>query len=148
MASLAGGIGGVSILLLGYATRQGRFLPFYSSLLIVIALVYVLFGVMTGRSTVMGAESVIAAGFIGAAILGVRWKRGRAGSILIAIGLVAHGVFDLVHNTTIENTAAPAWWPPFCGTVDMVLGLWFIELTWQGRVISPICQPSDADDGD
>jgi len=144
---LALGIGIVGILVLGYATRQGRFLPFYSSLLGVIALVYVLFGVMTGRSTVMVAKSVVAARFIGAAILGVRWQRGYAGSLLIAIGLIAHGTFDLAHNAMIENTAAPAWWPPYCGTVDVLLGLWLIGLTWQGRVISPEYQPPDITDG-
>lgn len=136
MAYFAGGIGGVGILLLGYATRQGRFLPFYSSLLIVIALVYVLFGAMTGRSHVMIGESLIAAGFTAAAIVGVWWRPARTGAVLIAVGLIAHGLFDLMHHAIIGNPAVPAWWPPFCGAVDGVVGLWLLGLVAQGRVIA------------
>lgn len=133
---VAGCIGGVGILVLGYATRQGRFISFYSSLLIVIALVYVLFGAMTGSLQVVIAESLIAVGFTGAAIVGVWWPSGRAGAVLIAAGLIAHGLFDLAHDAMIENTAVPAWWPPFCGVVDGVVGLWLLWLVAQDRVIS------------
>jgi len=146
MAYLAGGIGGIGILFLGYVTRQGRFLPFYSSLLIVIALVYVLFGVMTGRPAIIVAESAIAAGFMGVAILGVRWQGEHVGSILIASGLMAHGLFDLAHNAMIQNAAVPVWWPPFCGTVDVIVGLWLLRLAWQGQVITPKHHPSAAND--
>lgn len=143
MAYLAGGIGGIGILLLGYVTRQGRFLPFYSSLLIVIALVYVLFGVMTGRPAVIVAESAIAAGFMGVSILGVRWQGERVGAILIALGLMAHGLFDLGHNAIIQNAAVPAWWPPFCSTVDVIVGLWLITIAWQDRVIARAHHPPE-----
>ena len=131
---VAGGIGGIGILLLGYATRQGRCLSFYSTMLIVIALVYVLFGFMTGRPRVVITESLIAVGFMGAAVLGVRWRRVRAGSVLIAVGLVVHGLFDLAHNAMIENAAVPAWWPPFCGVVDGIIGLLLFGLISQDRV--------------
>lgn len=136
MAYFAGGIGGVGILLLGYATRQGRFLPFYSSLLIVIALVYVLFGAMTGRPQVVVTENLIAAGFTAAAVVGARWRPARTGAALVAAGLLAHGLFDFVHDGLIENAAVPTWWPAFCGVVDGVVGLWLLGLVAQGRVIA------------
>jgi hypothetical protein len=48
--------------------------------------------------------------------------------MLVGIGIIAHGLFDLVHDSVIENAGVPAWWPIFCGSIDIVLGLWVMIL--------------------
>ena len=70
MDILAGILFGGAIIGLGYVTRQGRAIPFYSTVLIVIALGYVLFAVMAGAPDVLWVESAIAIGFIALAVGG------------------------------------------------------------------------------
>ena len=122
MVILAGLLFGLAIIGLGYLTRQGRAIPFYSTVLVVIALVYVLFAVMAGAREILLVESAIAAGFVTLAVAGARWPRRRWAGGLIAAGLVLHGGFDLVHDALLHNPVVPSWWPVFCAVVDVVVG--------------------------
>jgi hypothetical protein len=136
MDVLAGVLFGVAIIGLGYLTRQGRAIPFYSTVLIVIALGYVLFAVMDGALDVLLIESAIAAGFVALAIAGARWTWRRWAGGLIAAGLVLHGGFDLVHNVLIQNPVVPPWWPVFCAVVDVVVGAWLMGwVVWSTRSV-------------
>ena len=138
MELLAGLITAIAIVGLGYATRQGRSLPFYSSVLIVIALGYVLFAVMSGTPRTIIVESAIAAGFVAVAVAGTRSSTLYAAALLMAGGLAAHGVYDLVHPSVVTNPVVPAWWPLFCGVVDIVLAGWVIALLASGLLaVSP-----------
>ena len=128
MEIIAGLITALAIVGLGYATRQGRSLSFYSSVLIVIALGYVLFAVMNGSPRTIIVESAIAAVFIAVAVAGTRSSTLYAAALLMAGGLAAHGVYDLVHSAVVSNPVVPTWWPVFCGVVDVGLGGWVIVL--------------------
>jgi hypothetical protein len=128
MEIVAGGIAAVAILGLGYATRRSRSLSFYSDVLIVIALAYVLFAVMDGASRTIIVESAIAAGFIAVAVVGAQRANLRAAGLLVAGGLAAHGVYDLVHSAVVPNPVVPSWWPLFCGVVDVLLAGWVVRL--------------------
>ena len=90
---------------------------FYPTVLIVIALLYVLFATLDGRYSVVLIESAFALIFIGAAIAGY-----YRSCLIVAAGITAHGVFDFVHYFLIEDRGVPIWWPGFCGTVDVLLG--------------------------
>jgi hypothetical protein len=121
---IAGLIAAVAVVGLGYATHQGRSLPFYSTVMIVIALAYVLFAVMAERPRTVLIESAVATVFIAAAVVAARWPSRRAAAGLLAVGLIAHGGYDLVHPLVVTNPVVPGWWPLFCGGVDVVLGGW------------------------
>ena len=41
--------------------------------------------------------------------------------LLLAIGYFAHGVYDIVHEHLFINPGMPAWWPAFCGTIDILI---------------------------
>lgn len=140
MDVLAGLLFGCAIIGLGYLTRQGRAIPFYSTVLIVIALGYILFAVMAGALNVLLIESAIAAGFIALAVAGARWPHRRWAGGLIAAGLVLHGGFDLVHDALIRNPVVPPWWPIFCAVVDVVVGLWLMGLVLR----SPRARPASS----
>jgi hypothetical protein len=84
----------------------------------------VLFAVLDGSGHALVWELVIAVAFSTVAIIGALFL-----PRLVGIGIVAHGLFDLVHDVLIENPGVPAWWPSFCGSIDIVLGLWVIMLT-------------------
>ena len=90
---------------------------FYPTVLIVVASYYVLFAVMGASGRTLVIEIAVASGFLLFAIIGYKkslW--------LVAIGLVGHGVFDIVHHLAIENPGVPHWWPGFCFVFDVIFG--------------------------
>lgn len=114
---------GIGIAALGKFTRFDQDRSFYFTVLVVIASYYVLFAVMGGSGYALIWELVIAAVFSTVAIVGALFF-----PTLVGIGIVAHGLFDLVHDGIVENAGVPTWWPGFCGSIDVVLGLWVISL--------------------
>lgn len=50
------------------------------------------------------------------------------GLIILAIGFVAHGIYDVVHLSLYPHSVAPIWWPEFCGSVDILLGIYMLYL--------------------
>jgi hypothetical protein len=133
---VAGLIAALSIVGLGHATRQGRFLAFYSTVLMVIALVYVLFAALTGALRTIVIESAIASMFIAVAVAACRWGTVRTAGVLVATGLVAHGGYDLLHSIVVSNPVVPAWWLVFCGVVDVALGGWVFRLGHRGHLLA------------
>jgi hypothetical protein len=137
MEIIAGLIATIAVVGLGFAIRQGRSLSFYSSVLIVIALGYVLFAAMAGTPRTIVVESAIAVGFIIVAVTAVRCGALRTAGWLVVAGLTAHGVYDLVHSSVVTNPVVPAWWPLFCAVVDILLGGWVLVLLRRGRLMAP-----------
>jgi hypothetical protein len=86
----------------------------YALGLTLIAPVYIGLAVADGRTRVIAVETVVAAGFILLAAVGVT----GSGWLLVA-GLAGHGLKDLWQQRTgfVANTR---WWPPFCAAVDFV----------------------------
>jgi len=87
---------------------------FYPTLLVVIALYYVLFAVMGGSVHALLVEAMVMTGFSFVAVVG--FKR----NLWLVVGALAgHGVFDLVHGSLMTNPGVPAWWPLFCLAYDV-----------------------------
>jgi len=104
----------------------------YPTLMMVIALLYVLFAAMGGASAhVLLLEIFVAIGFIAAAVLGFRVSLWVA-----AAALAAHGLFDLVHGRVLSNPGVPLWWPSFCSAYDIVAAAYLVWLLRLGRVRS------------
>jgi hypothetical protein len=104
-------------------TRFDEDRSFYATVLVIIASYYVLFAVLSGSSLALIWELVIALAFSTVAIIGALFL-----PTLLGIGIMAHGLFDLVHDMIIENSGVPTWWPTFCGSIDVLLGLWVMTL--------------------
>ena len=88
---------------------------FYPTVMIVIALLYVLFAAMAGSGHAILMESIPMAGFVTAAVVGFK----KSAWIVVA-ALAGHGVFDALRGDLIDNPGVPSWWPAFCGTYDLV----------------------------
>jgi uncharacterized membrane protein HdeD (DUF308 family) len=114
----------VGIATLARFTRFDEDRSFYSSILIIIASYYVLFAVLGGSRQALGWELVIGVVFSAVAIIGALLL-----PALVGIGIIAHGLFDLVHDVLITNSGVPTWWPSFCGSIDVLLGLWVLLST-------------------
>src|SRR4026207_1138079 len=82
---------------------------FYPTVMIVIALYYVLFAVMSGSVQTVVIESV------GMALVAAGGRAGfKSSAWIVAVALAGHGVFDAFHGYVIENAGVPVWWPAWC----------------------------------
>jgi hypothetical protein len=87
---------------------------FYPTIMIVIALLYDLFGVMGGSSQALTNELIISLGFIAVATLG--FKR----NLWLVVGALAgHGIYDFFHGNLFSNPGVPSFWQTFCMTYDI-----------------------------
>jgi hypothetical protein len=99
-----------------FARRVGldRDRAFYSTVLIVVALYYVLFAVMSGNVETVVKESVVMIGFAAAAAVGF-----KTNEWIVVGGLAGHGIFDVLHGYVLQNSGVPIWWPAFCASYDL-----------------------------
>ena len=109
---------------------------FYPTVMIVIAFYYVLFAVMGGSSQPLVVESLVAAGFIVLAVVGL-----RSSLWAVALALAAHGVFDLAHPAVIANPGVPPWWREFCFAYDLVAAGYLAWLLKTGRTRAAPTRP-------
>ena len=114
----------IGVAALAKFTRFGEDRSFYSTVLVIIASYYVLFAVLGDSHHALVWELVVALAFSTLAILGALFL-----PTLVGIGIIAHGLFDLVHDAMITNSGVPTWWPRFCATIDVFLGIWVVILT-------------------
>jgi hypothetical protein len=130
----------LALLVAGFATFTGfdRDRAFYPTVLVVIALYYVLFAAMGADQRAVALESVVMMGFAAVAVVGFK------GNLwVVAAGLAGHGVFDAVHGYLITNPGVPVWWPAFCLAYDVTAAgamIWlfrgrpdFAKNPWQTR---------------
>ena len=87
---------------------------FYPTVMIVIALYYVLFAAMSGSVQTVLLESVVMSLFAIAAVVGF-----KSSAWIVVAALAGHGVFDALHGHVLENSGVPVWWPAFCGAYDL-----------------------------
>lgn len=90
---------------------------FYPTVLIPVATYYILFAALAPSGSPWLIESIIAAVFVATAAIGF-----RSSLWIVAAGLVAHGMMDLVHARLVDNPGVPLWWPAFCMAYDVTLG--------------------------
>ena len=100
---------------------------FYPTVMIVIALYYVLFAVMSGSVQTVVIESVVMTMFAAAAVAGF-----KSSAWIVVVALAGHGVFDVVHGHIIENAGVPAWWPAWCLSYDVGAAAWLGWLLRRG----------------
>ena len=107
-----------------FANRVGldRDRAFYPTVVIVVALYYVLFAVMSGSAQTVFLELVFMTVFAIAAVVGF-----KSSAWIVVAGLAGHGAFGAIHGYVLENSGVPVWWPAFCGAYDVGAAGW---LAW------------------
>jgi hypothetical protein len=105
---------------------------FYPAVLIVVAAYYILFAAMDGSTAVVIRESLVAGGFVLAAVVGFKTRLW-----LVAAAIAGHGIFDFVHHRLIDNPGVPLWWPGFCLAFDVTAGIYFAVLLLRRSRHSP-----------
>lgn len=132
------GIGlGLSVFVFARLVGLDRDRAFYPTVLAVVATYYGLFAIMGGSTEALIAESAVAVLFFAATIIGFRrnlW--------IVAAGLAAHGLFDAAHGYVIDNPGMPQWWPMFCGSIDVALGIGLAWLLLRDARVSAVASPA------
>ncbi len=127
----------VAVAALGRVTRFDQDRSFYSTILVIIASYYILFAILGDSTSALVGETAIAIIFSAVALFGaLRFP------LLVGIGIAAHGLFDLVHHFIIENPGLPPWWPGFCMSIDLLLGVWVIGLFRSRRTNTVAISPN------
>ena len=111
---VAGIVLSIGVALFARIVGLDRDRAFYPTVMIVIALYYVLFAAMSGSVQTMIIESVVMALFAAAAVAGF-----KSSAWIVVVALAGHGVFDAVHGYVIQNAGVPAWWPALCFAYDV-----------------------------
>ena len=118
-----------AIVALGRFSGLDRDRALYPVTLIVIAAYYVLFATMGGAQALPG-ELMAAAVFVVVALVGF-----RTSLWWVAAGIAGHGIFDwVVHPRLIANPGMPTFWPAFCGSIDVALGMLIAILLLRGAI--------------
>jgi hypothetical protein len=88
---------------------------YHALTIVLIAAVYIGFGVADGRPVVIAVEVSIAAIFVVLAAVAVTET-----AWLLVIAYAAHGCKDLWQHRS-QFVANTRWWPPFCVAVDWLI---------------------------
>lgn len=96
-------------------------------LLAAIAFFYPVFAAQNGDVTGAILHFAIFIGFSALAVAGF-----RRGAMIIAGGLIAHGVFDA--GLYWIGAPGPTWWPAFCAGIDITAGIVLIRLLQTGLI--------------
>lgn len=94
---------------------------FYSIVLVVIAACYAVFALYAGYRSEFITETLVGLVFFVLAIVGYCWN-----IWLIVIGLLAHGIYDVVHRDLLPYDGIPRWWPAFCYAYDLTVAMWLV----------------------
>lgn len=122
---LVGIILAIAVAVFAHVVGFDRDRAFYATVLCVVASYYGLFAILGHSLSALAAESAAMGVFLLLAVLGFRFS-----PWLLALGLVGHGLFDVVHGHLIANPGLPAWWPTFCASYDVIAGLGLGWLHW------------------
>jgi hypothetical protein len=90
-----------------------------TTILVAIAFIYVGFSLQTNLISSIVLETSVALFFYFLALTGC-----MKNSLLIAYGIMLHGVWDVLHHKGLVATSIPGYWPSFCLVVDVITGLY------------------------
>jgi Protein of unknown function (DUF3703) len=119
MEYIIGVLLGLGIGLLTSRVGLDRDRALYPVMLIVVASYYDLFAVMGGGAALV-AELGASAIFVLAALFGF-----RTNLWVVVVAVVGHGV---------QDAGVPDWWPMFCASIDVVIGLHLAWRLYSGKI--------------
>ena len=128
MPYLAGVVLALAVAALANLVGLDRGRSFYPTVMIVIALYYVLFAVMGGSGHALAVETVVMVGFLVVSVIGFKQNLW-----LVVAALAGHGIFDFFHAYVVDNPGVPAWWPGFCMAYDLTAAAFLAWLLARSR---------------
>lgn len=102
----------------------------YAILLFTFPFYYLAFAIFGDDYTAIPFELLAGLLFFIIAALSVKLKHFYKFNLL-AFGYILHGVYDITHNNLFINSGTPTWWPEFCGSVDILLGVYLMTVAFK-----------------
>lgn len=100
----------------------------YPLLLATFPVYYFAFAIYGNDFIALGKELLAGLVFFTLAFIAFKSQR-KLAAILVGIGCILHGAYDLFHNLLFTNAGTPDWWLEFCGSIDLILGAYLIYFT-------------------
>lgn len=90
---------------------------------------YWIFAVYASDHAALLKEVMVGLAFLAIGYIAYKF-RSFATLLLLAVGYVLHAAYDFYHDLFFVNAGAPTWWPEFCGSVDVLIGIYVAYLTF------------------
>ena len=126
------GLGLLVVLPILALSRSKNYDPWlYSVSLLGLPLIYMAFGAFARGESVVTKELAYGLPFIAIGIVGLR-VHFKFSAYVIAAFWLAHGGYDLFHDSFFINTGVWAFYPAFCAIFDLSVGLYLLwaASTW------------------
>jgi len=121
---------GVLTIVLARIIRGQRWL--YSLGLLTLPSLYAFFALQAGEQAVSIQELIYGIPFVAVGLV-FAFVSARQSAVVVGAFWILHGLYDLTHSHFITNAGVPGWYPVFCFSVDVVIGVY---LLWLSRRIS------------
>lgn len=86
---------------------------------------YFVFALYGNDYVALGKEMLIGTIFLILAYIAYKSNR-KLSALLVAAGCLLHAAYDMYHDILFVNAGTPGWWLEFCGSIDLILGLYLI----------------------
>ncbi|WP_458791567.1 hypothetical protein [Yoonia sp. MH D7] len=127
VAALSGVVCGIAIVFIMHQNGMLSERSGAAVLLVAIAIFYPVFAFAVADPMAILLHSTVFAGF---AFLATRAF--HLGLHLIAGGLIAHSIFDIIIG--VVHITGPVWWPAFCAGLDFTTGILILRLIQIGKI--------------
>jgi hypothetical protein len=128
-ALLIGAVVAVFVVLHLKATKREDSNWAYPLLLATFPVYYWVFAVYAPDYAELPGELMAGAAFLAIAYVAYKFKS-FCTLLLLAVGYNLHAAYDFYHDFLFLNGGTPAWWPEFCGAVDVVIGCYVAYLAF------------------
>jgi len=105
----------------------------YPLLLSLFPIFYIIFALSINDKSIMKNELLAGLLFFAIAAIYIRYREPWT-ETLLAMGFILHAVYDVMHDLLFTNMGVPLWWPEFCGTVDLFIGLYLLFIMKQKQL--------------
>lgn len=131
LAILGGLLTALALVAFGRRHLAERWL--YALSLIGLPVIYAGFALHAGEVGIGTDELLAGLPFLlgGAALAGAGRRHPVTATAAVAALWLLHGGYDAVHPQLFVNPGVPAWYPPYCASVDVAIGLYLGWLAWQ-----------------
>lgn len=106
----------------------------YALSLPVLPMIYAGFALLAGEPAVAGQEMLAGLPFLLGGIALALLGRRHPVAITAVVGMLwlLHGGYDLLHSQWFVNRGVPGWYPLYCASVDVAIGVYlgWLALTW------------------
>ena len=106
----------------------------YPLLIVTFPVYYWVFAIYGSDLPALYTEILVGFVFIGLAFIAIKINR-KTGLVILATTCILHGVYDVIHDKLFINSGTPSWWPEFCGSVDVLIGVYLFYLAISFRSV-------------